>query len=89
MSESVRLDSALGGSCWLVSTVALRGCAGCKDIIDAHISDPSGEDNCSVAERSIGITGIAKRRLALLGVVKLLMGLLLGLPIWPEVGASP
>ncbi len=28
-----------------------------------------------------------KRRLALLGVLKILMGLLLGLPVWPEVGA--
>jgi hypothetical protein len=28
-----------------------------------------------------------KRRLALLGVLKILMGLLLGLPVWPEAGA--
>ena len=28
-----------------------------------------------------------KRRLALLGVLKILMGILLGLPLWPEAGA--
>ena len=55
----------------------------CKDIIKAHILDPGGEDNCSAAERSTGIATAGSR----CWVVKILVGLLLRLPIWPEVGA--
>jgi hypothetical protein len=55
----------------------------CQEIIKAHILDPGGEDNCSAAERSTGIASAGSR----CWVGKILMGLVLGLPIWPEVSA--
>ena len=61
----------------------LRVGARCKDIIKTHILDPGGEDNCSAAERSTCIASAGSRCWG----GEDLMGLLLGLPIWAEVGA--